>query len=97
MPSYIISTLFDFFIHYTPYGYISLSKSRGNVATPYLFHVALRTFTGKITATYIQLSQASSNHVIEYWASSVYRYSQSFSTVKGKQITVPRVELTAIT
>ena len=75
----------------------SLSKSRGNVATSYLFHVPLRTFTRETTATHVQLSQASSNHVIERWASSVYRYSQSFSTVKRKQITVPRVELTAIT
>ena len=60
------------------------------------FHVALPTFTRETTATHVQLFRASSNHV-ERWASSVYRYSQSFSTVKRKQITVPRVELTAIT
>ena len=76
---------------------LALSKSRGNVATPYLFHVVLRTFSREPLATHLQLSQASSNHVIERWTSSVYRYSQSFSTVKRKQITVPRVELTAIT
>ena len=75
----------------------SPSKSRRNVATPYLFHVPLWTFTRETTATHVQLSQASSNHVIERWASSVYRYRQSFSTVKRKQIPVPRVELTAIT
>ena len=60
-------------------------KSCGNVATPYFFYVALQTFTGETTATHVQLSQASSNHVIQRWASSVYRYSQSFSTVKHKQ------------
>ena len=64
---------------------------------PYPFHVALRTFTGETTVMRVQLSQASSNHVIEGWASSFDRYSQSFSTVKRKQITVPRVELTEIT
>ena len=37
-----------------------------NVATPYLLHVALPTFTGETTATHVQLSQASSNHVIEH-------------------------------
>ena len=55
------------------------------------------TFTHETTATHVQLSRASSNHVVERWASSVYHYSQSFSTVKRKQITVPRVELTTIT
>ena len=59
--------------------------------------MALQTFTRETTATHVQLSQASSNHVIERWASSVYRYSQFFSTVKLKQITVPHVELTTIT
>ena len=53
----------------------------GGVATLYLFHMALRTFTDETTAMHVQLSQASSNLVIEHWASSVYHYSQSFSTV----------------
>ena len=65
----------------------SLWKSRGYVATPYLFHVVIRMFTCKTPATHVQLSRASSNHVIKRRPSSVYRYSQSFSTVKRKQIT----------
>ena len=76
----------------------SLWKSHEYVAMPYLFHVVLPMFTRETHVTHVQLSQASSNHVIERWPSSVYRYSQSFSTVKRKQIvTVPDVELTAIT
>ena len=70
----------------------SLWKSRGYVATPYCFHMVLRTFTRETPATHVQLSRASSNHVIERRPSSVYRYSQSFSTVKRKQITMPCVE-----
>ena len=69
----------------------SLWKSRGYVATPYLSHGTTR----ETPATHIQLSHASSNHVIEHRPSSVHRFSQSFTTVK--QITVPHVELTAIT
>ena len=49
----------------------SLLKSCGNVATPSLFHVVLWTFTLETTATHVQLSRASSNHVVEHWASSV--------------------------
>ena len=60
------------------------------------FHVVLWRFSRETPAMHVQLSQASSNHVIERWASSVYRYSQSFSTVKRKQSTVPHVELTKI-
>ena len=80
-----------------------LSKSRGNVATPYTFFTWYyeRLRAKQLQRTYSCLRHlvimSSSNHVIERWASSVYRYRQSFSTVKRKQIPVPRVELTAIT
>ena len=41
----------------------SLWKSRGNVATPYLFHVVLQMFTCETPATDTQLSWASNNHI----------------------------------
>ena len=60
---------------------VAVEVCGGGVATLYLFHMALRTFTDETTAMHVQLSQASSNLVIKRWASSVYHYSQSFSTV----------------
>ena len=64
---------------------VAVEVCGGGVATLYLFHMTLRMFTGETTAMHVvQLSQASSNHVIERWDSSVYCHSQSFSTVRSQ-------------
>ena len=64
---------------------VAVEVCGGGVATLYLFHMTLRMFTGETTAMHVvQLSQASSNHVIERWDSSVYHYSQSISTVRSQ-------------
>ena len=74
----------------------SLSKSRGNVATPYLFTCHYERLPVKqLQRTYNCLWHLLMSSNVGLHQS--YRYSQSFSTVKRKQITVPCIELTAIT